>query len=158
MNGGFPHPSRPGHYGQHLTADVQSYLVLLASAMIPGTETYPSGGDAQVIGFIQDRASAEDVVRLGRLGELWPAGSVAEATVAVRSMEREDPDSFVYLRELLYHGYYSSHRVLAAMTDRGYAYRGAPQPLGYAITEAMQTPSVARGSFIPTDEVTRAGY
>lgn len=158
MSGGFPHPSRPGHYGQRLPGKLRDYLALVATAMIPGSETYPSGGDAQVVGFIEDRASAEDVVRLERLMELWPALAVTEATVAVRVMELDDPESFAYLRELLYHGYYASHRVLAAMTDRGYAYRGAPQPLGYEITETMKVPSVARGSYIPTEEVTRVTH
>jgi hypothetical protein len=155
VSGGFPHPSRPGHYRQVLPEDLWAYLTLVATAMIPGGEGYPSGAEAQVVGFVQDRASADDVVALQQLMVRWPASSASEAVVAATSMELEDPASFVYLRELLYHGYYSSHRVLAALTDRGYAYRGAPQPLGYEITETMSVPTVARGSYLPTEEVTR---
>lgn len=158
MSGGFPHPSRPGHYGLQLSPELQSYLGHLATAMIPGADAYPSGGDAHVVGFIQDRASASDVDAFEQVMDRWPASSVSEATGAASAMEHEDPASFTYVREFLYHGYYSSHRVLAAMTDRGYAYRGAPQPLGYEITETMNVPSEARGSYIPTEEVARVSH
>lgn len=151
----FPHTSRAGHHGLELGVDLLRYVGAVAGALIPGDEHYPSGADAQVASWIQDRASQNDVTVLTRLSELWPVGNGDDAASALASMEAVDPVSFAYLRELVYHAYYSSRRVLAAMSDRGYRYHGAPQPLGYRIAEAMQLPTKQRGSYIPTEEVHR---
>lgn len=149
----FPHPSRAGHYGIRFTPELLAYLAAVAGALVPGSDEYPSGRQAQVSTFIQDRSSAQDQVLLEGLMVRWPADSDPEATRAVQAMEEGDPSSFAYLRELVFHGYYSSHRVLAVMADRGYAYHGAPQPLGYKITDVMAVPTKSRGSYIPTSDV-----
>lgn len=153
MTTGFPHQSRPGHYAPTLTDDMQRFVATIADALIPGTDCYPSGGEAQVHLFVAERASQRDASMLSAIAERWPATSVDEATANLTAMERDDVPSFVFLREFVYHGYYSSRRVLAAMVDRGYRYHGAPQPLGYPQTEELLVPSARRGSFIPTDEV-----
>lgn len=158
MTAGFPHPSRPGHYTTAFDAEQQRYVATIASALVPGNDEYPEGGDAQVDLFVADRASDQDTRLLASIASRWPAATVAEAVRSLTAMESEDPASFLYLRELVYHGYYSSRRVLAAMVDRGYRYHGAPQPLGYPSTEELLTPSEQRGSFIPTDEVTRVAH
>lgn len=62
---------------------------------------------------------------------------------------------FAWFREFAYHGYYASPRILAALTDRGYEYHGAPQPLGYAIAEQMRKPQSHRGAYLPTEAVKR---
>lgn len=150
----FPHPSRPGHYGVIFDDELKSALAVLVSALIPGDSTYPTGAEAQVVDFIEARSSetdkqlAQDVV--GRCAH----DSVPSAASALRGLEGEDPLLFAWLRDFAYYGYYASRRVLAAMADRGYAYHGAPQPLGYTISEDMLIPSVRRGSFIATEEVT----
>ena len=153
MSAGFPHHSRPGHYAPTLTKELQQYVGTIAEALIPGSEDYPSGRDAQVHLFVADRASEQDARALSAIAERWPATSVEQATTNLTAMEVEDVASFVFLREFVYHGYYASRRVLAAMVDRGYRYHGAPQPLGYPKTEELLVPSAQRGSFIPTDEV-----
>lgn len=158
MTGDFPHPSRAGHYGLVLDEELLLALTALATALVPGGDGYPSGGDAQVAAFIQDRASETDRALLERLCGRWPSRTVEEAEQALSAMEVEDPTAFQYLRELVYHGYYSSHRVLATLADRGHAYHGAPQPLGYRITEEMRVPSRERGSYISTEEARRATH
>lgn len=82
--------------------------------------------------------------------------NVDSARAALEKVETENPELFAWLRAFVYHGYYSSPRVLAAMKDTGYGYHGAPQPLGYQISDDLLLPTKGRGSFIPTDEVSRA--
>jgi hypothetical protein len=151
----FPHPSRPDYYGLSFTPALATYVSVLASALIPGNSHYPSGGDAQVGRFIEQRSSPRDLEVLERMRAQWPATSVEEAHNRIQAMEIDDVATFVWLREFVYHGYYASRRVLAAMADLGYDYHGAPQPLGYRIDEAMTMPSGSRGTYIPTGEVTR---
>lgn len=158
MSRGFPHHSRPGHYGSDFPKELQGWVGEVASAFFPGSEGYPTGRQAQVAHFVAERASNEDVRTLSAIAERYPAEDVSGAVASLTSMERDDSVSFLYLRELLTHGYYASKRVLAAMVDRGYSYHGAPQPLGYPRSEELLIPSETRGSYIPTEEVSRVAH
>jgi hypothetical protein len=151
----FPHRSRPGIQGTTFPEELLSYLSLIATAVIPGDDVYPSGAEAQVPSFIELRASIMDLAAFESLMARYPAGSPGIAADRVAEMERDEPMTFAWLREFVYHGYYASHRTLAAMADRGYEYRGAPQPLGYTIDDVMMTPQAHRGSYIPTAGVKR---
>lgn len=153
MTAGFPHQSRPGYYTPTLSDGMRQYVAMVADALIPGTDGYPSGREAQVDLFVAERAGLQDASLLTAIAERWPARSVNQATTNLTAMEGQDVASFVYLREFIYHGYYSSGLVLSAMAARGYRYHGAPQPLGYPRTEELLKPSTGRGSFIPTDQV-----
>jgi hypothetical protein len=152
----FPHPSRPGYYRITFSEHLRDSLSMLASGLIPGGTGYPSGGDAQVATFIEDRASEPDRQLLETIVGRCDVTSPESAAATLAELESTDPSLFAWLREFVYHGYYASRRVLAAMADRGYAYHGAPQPLGYAIDVEPVVPTVRRGSYIPTAEVTRA--
>lgn len=158
MTDQFPHTSRAGYHGVTLSPELTAYLDAVSDALVPGNDRYPSGSAAQVSTFIQDRVSDKDVELLDSLRRLRPVTDANGAVVVLAEMEATDPTSFAYLRELIYHGYYSSRRVLAAMADRGYVYHGAPQPLGYRITESMRMPSTARGGYISTEEVRRVSH
>lgn len=149
----FPHTSRAGFYGLVFPSELLGYLDHVSDALLPGNKDYPCGSNAQVATFIQDRASANDQGIIEQICGQWPASSAAEALAALQEMEQADPVSFAYLRELVFHGYYSSHRVLAVMADHGYRYHGAPQPLGYTIDEVMSRPSRPRGRYIATEDV-----
>lgn len=149
----FTHRSRPGIQGTVFPNELLSYLSLLATAMIPGDELYPAGAEAQVPTFIEQRATTLDLTALESLMARYPAATAAIAIQRVIEMERAEPIAFAWLREFVYHGYYASHRTLAAMADRGYEYHGAPQPLGYRINDVMMTPQTRRGSYIATEEV-----
>jgi hypothetical protein len=155
VTAGFPHHSRPGHYGVVLSEELQQYIVTVASALFPGDEVYPSGEKAHVAHFVAERASEQDAEALATIANRWPAANMEQAKDSLIAMEREDSMLFSYLRELLVHGYYSSRRVLAAMVDRGYTYHGAPQPLGYPVGSELLLPTQQRGSYIPTEEVAR---
>lgn len=152
----FPHPSRPGFHGLTLPDELTAGLTCLLTAFLPGDGVYPSAAEAQVVHFIEQRMSEADLQLLRRIVAGRTLDSVEDGIAVVSQLEREDPAAFAELRQLAYHGYYASGRVLAAMADRGYAYHGAPQPLGYEITEEMALPSAERGSYVATGEVTRA--
>ncbi|CUR58787.1 hypothetical protein NOCA2540044 [metagenome] len=155
MAAAFPHTSRPGFHGLTLSPELSAYLAQLATALIPGDETYPSADEAQVVTFIQDRAAPDDLATLERLRREWNLADAPEVGSTLTELETGDPALFAYVTELVYHAYYSSRRVLAAMADRGYGYHGAPQPLGYAITETMAVPRRPRGSYVATEDVRR---
>ncbi len=157
MTTGFPHQSRPGHYALTLSDEMQQYLAMVAEALIPGTDSYPSGREAHADLFVAERASAQDASLLAAIADRWPATSVDQATTNLTAMEGQDVESFGYLREFIYHGYYSSHLVLSTMATRGYRYHGAPQPLGYPRTEELLVPTARRGAYIPTDKVNHVG-
>ena len=151
----FPHQSRPGYYGITFSGELKERLRVLVTAMIPGGESYPPAGEAQVVEFLEARSSGEDRDWLTDVAGRFDGKTVASATDALTQLEADEPDLFAPLLQFVYHGYYSSHRVLAAMTDRGYAYHGAPQPLGYVTDPNLLAPPSGKGSYIPTSEVTR---
>jgi hypothetical protein len=152
----FTHPSRPGYFGTTFSETLRRQVASLCDAMIPGDENYPSGSRAQVPAFIELRASEADRARFAALAERYPLDTPKEAALALSELEQTDLSTFGWIREFVYHGYYASPRVLAAMQDRGYDYHGAPQPLGYLLPGETGRPATPRGSYIPTSEVTRA--
>jgi len=155
---GFPHPSRPGYYGTVFSEEIRSALALFASALIPGEGTYPSAADAQVVRFVEERSSADDRARIEGLFADGVCESADAAKEAARTLESDRPTEFAWIRDFVYHAYYASRRVLAAMTDYGSEYHGAPQPLGYVITDPMLMPATPRGGYIATDEVSSVNH
>ncbi|MCW2598427.1 MAG: subunit 3 of gluconate 2-dehydrogenase [Frankiales bacterium] len=151
----FPHPSRAGYYDLTLPADLSERLTHLVTAMVPGGEGYPSAGEAQVVRFLEEHSSEADLTALQGIADRLTTPSVAAATAMLTELEAADPVLFGWWRDFVYFGYYASHRVLAALADRGYDYHGAPQPLGYRIARDPAVPTTKRGSYQPTNEVTR---
>ena len=152
----FGHPSRPGFYGVSFTPALNTQLGFLCDALLPGGGGYPSACEAQVPRFIEERSSPEDAGLLGAIIGDAACASASEASSHLESLERDNILSFQWLRQFAYHGYYASHRVIAAMNDHGYDYHGAPQPLGYALPGVTGLPAHSRGSYVKTEEVTRA--
>ena len=152
----FQHPSRPGFYGESFPPDIMQKVGDLCDALIPGDDEYPSACRAQVPRFIEDRCSPDDLRRLTSLTAGVACSSTSEAAALLRSLERDDSVSFQWLRQFVYHGYYASHRVIAAMNDHGYDYHGAPQPLGYVLSGETRLPAHGRGAYVKTEEVSRA--
>ncbi len=153
---GFGHPSRPGFYGVSFDPETTDKVGHLCDALIPGDDGYPSGCRAQVPRFVEDRCSPDDLRRLTAITAGAACSSASKATAVLENLERDDPLSFQWLRQFVYHGYYASHRVIAAMNDHGYDYHGAPQPLGYVLSGETGLPSHGRGAYVMTEEVTRA--
>jgi hypothetical protein len=153
LSAAFTHPSRPGFYGTLFSPELRHQLAQVCDLLVPGDEHYPSGSVAQVPRFVEERASHADLTRLEQvMASLTPTSAEALSASTAR-LESEDPVAFLWLRELVYHGYYASRRVIAAMTDRGYDYHGAPQPLGYRLPGTTTGPQTPRGSYIRTEEV-----
>lgn len=151
----FPHPSRPGHYGVVFDHDVRTALAVLVTALLPGDAVYPTGAQARVVDFIEARSSEADYTAAQAVVARCAHDSIEAAAASLQALERDDPQAFAWLYEFSCYAYYASGCVLSAMADRGYGYHGAPQPLGYQITQDMLVPSTGRGSYIATGEVTR---
>lgn len=156
MTADFVHPSRPGFYGTTFSSDLREQVARVCDALIPGDAHYPPATVAHVPLFIEERSSATDRDRLEQVLGAMTLTSEQEATDAVARLEVADPASFAWVRELVYHGYYASRRVIATMTDRGYDYHGAPQPLGYKLAGTTAGPQARRGSYIETEKVDSA--
>jgi hypothetical protein len=135
---------------------LRAALDSVARVLIPGDGSYPAGDEAGVGRFIAARADAGQISLLRRLSADLPVANPDQLPMALARLEHHDPVSFGRLRDAVYHAYYSSPRVLAALADRGYDYHGAPQPLGYPLGQAPATPAHARGSYLATSEVRRA--
>lgn len=153
MTAAFVHPSRPGFYGTEFSAELRDQLGTVCNTLIPGDGSYPSATVAHVPRFIEDRASAADRDRLEQIVGGLDLSSAVTASASVARLEAAEPVAFAWVRELAYHGYYASRRVIAAMSDRGYDYHGAPQPLGYRLPGTTRGPQERRGSYIQTEEV-----
>lgn len=152
----FPHPSRPGYYGIVVSDSQREAIAALVDALIPGDAHYPCASDAQVPDFLCARMGSDDLKLLNEVvADTKQPLTADEAERVIARLQEDRPVVFAWLRELTYHGYYASPRVLAAMTDRGYGYHGAPQPLGYSIAEEMLKPQSRRGVYLPTEAVTR---
>lgn len=151
----FAHPSRPGHYGVVFDDDLRSALAVLVTALLPGDDVYPCAAAARVVDFIEARSSASDHWTVQSVVARCAHDSAEIATAALQQLQVDDPGAFTWLYEFACYGYYASGRVLSIMADQGYAYHGAPQPLGYHISQDMLAPSAARGSYQATGQVTR---
>lgn len=147
----FPHPSRPDFYGIHFDEELKLSLALCVDILIPGYEEYPSASQARVVEFLESRSSSVDEEHFQQVcSYLSDSGMTVEG---MKSLEASKPDLFEWLKNFVYYGYYSSNLVLNALALRGYAYHGAPQPLGYSTSPDQPIPSATRSSFFATEEI-----
>lgn len=147
----FPHPSRPDYYGLTFSMRLKDSLAKCVDVLIPEDENYPSASDAMVVEFLESRSSSNDRERLEIIANLL--ASQQWSIVSMENFEREDNELFRWFRDFVYFGYYASNLVLVSLNKRGYAYHGAPQPLGYPTLRVQPEPIQTRGQFIPTSEV-----
>lgn len=128
----------------------------LADVMIPGDGRYPRASETTAVEFILRHCSPDDAAVLTQLLRSAPTRTEALGDW-LRQVERQQPDGFALLRNYLYYGYYSSKRLLAALAQLGYEYRGAPQPAGFVIAEPPPRPATPLGRYSRTEEVRHAG-
>lgn len=126
----------------------------LADVMIPGDERYPPASETNAVEFVVQQLSLDDAAALTALLRTAPAER-GDLGGWLRQVEQEQSDCFALLRSYLYHGYYSSKRLLATLAQLGCEYRGAPQPKGFDIQEPPPQPATLRGGFLRTEEVRR---
>jgi hypothetical protein len=129
----------------------------LADLLIPGDAAFPaaSATDAPDLALsrLYDRLPAE---------ELWVLFDDEQAPRVkdLKQLESELPELFFELRFALYFSYYEQPEVIKALRKLGHDYHQAPQPLGYTLDPfderpGFDLPSVARGSYKPTQEIER---
>lgn len=147
----FPHPSRPGYYGVVFSDNLKSSLSKCIDILIPGNADYPSASQARVVDFLESRSSSEDRENLEQVCMVLSDKGVS--VVGMQTFESENPELFEWFLSFVYYGYYASNLVLNALSARGYAYHGAPQPLGYQTPAEQPIPSKSRSSFFTTEEV-----
>src|SRR4051812_35260601 len=150
-------------------------LDALADTLIPGGDGFPAPSRVDVVSFVQRYVTPagqdarwypflteEDVKRhLDALGPLLVEGDEAARVRLVETLERDEPEFFARIRDLVYQAYYSRPEVIRAINQQlpaGRDYRITPQPFGYSsstIDWDDELLSRVKGTYIPTDEVRR---
>ena len=141
-------------------------LAALVEMLVPGDGEFPSASEIGVQAKLADRlvvmrgndavqALNEALTACG--GPLAPLGKEARSAVLSR-MERERPDDFLLVRNIVYLSYYESPAVHETIRAMGFTYNATPLPAGYAVGRfdpAADTPRHGRGHFVATAEVKR---
>jgi hypothetical protein len=141
-------------------------LAALVDVLVPGDEAFPPASAVGVQAKLADRLilmRGEDAVpalveTLAAAG--GPLARLARdaRTALLASLERERPDDFLLVRNIVYLSYYESPAVHVAIRAMGFTYHAAPLPQGYEVGRfdpATDTPRHGRGAFVRTDEVRR---
>lgn len=156
--------------------DIQrGVLATVADQLIPGGDGFPAPSQAGVVPFLARYIAPigqpnkwypfleeSDVRgRLDGLGEAFLGKNVDDQIETLRGLERDEPEFFGRLRDLVYHAYYSRPAVVQAINERlpaGRDLRVAPQPYGYSDTIIDwddELLSRVRGTYKRTEDVVR---
>jgi hypothetical protein len=141
-------------------------LADLVDALLPGDDSWPSGGAVGVqsilaLRLLEQRGKADfakvaqAIVASG--GPL--AGLDEEARIAVvRRFETSEPALFGWLRDAAYVAYYENPFVAEVINAKGHVYELRPHIKGYHIPRfdlERNTPRHGRGRYTPTEAVRR---
>jgi hypothetical protein len=141
-------------------------LAALVDMLVPGDDAFPPASEVGVQAKLTDRLilmRGEGAVQVlmealtaagGPLDRLGCDGRVA----VLSQIERERPDDFLLIRNIVYLSYYESPAVHEAIRATGFTYHAMPLPQGYDVGRfdpATETPRHHRGAFVRTDEVRR---
>jgi hypothetical protein len=141
-------------------------LAALVDVLVPGDGAFPSASEVGVQAKLADRltlmrgdgavpALIESLAAAGGpLARLEAGGR----TAVLGRIERERPDDFLLIRNIVYLSYYESPAVHEAIRAMGFTYHASPLPAGYDVGRfdpAADTPRHRRGAFVRTDEVRR---
>ena len=141
-------------------------LAALVDVLVPGDGAFPCASEVGVQAKLADRLTlmrGQGAVRalaeaLGACGgPLAPLDKHGRAAVLIR-IERERPDDFLLIRNIVYLSYYESPAVHEAIRAMGFTYNTAPLPRGYDVGRfdpVADMPRHGRGRFLHTDEVKR---
>jgi hypothetical protein len=141
-------------------------LAALVDVLVPGDDAFPCASEVGVQAKLADRltlmrgegavqALAEALIAAG--GPLARQGGDGRTAVLAR-VERERPDDFLLVRNIVYLSYYESPAVHEAIRAMGFTYHAIPLPVGYDVGRfdpATDTPRHGRGAFVRTDKVRR---
>jgi len=141
-------------------------LAALVDVLVPGDETFPPASEVGVQAKLADRWTqmrGEGAVHAIIEAHAATGGPLARldgdgrAAVLAR-VERERPDDFLLVRNIVYLSYYESPAVHEAIRAMGFTYHATPLPTGYDVGRfdaANDMPRHGRGAFVRTDEVRR---
>jgi hypothetical protein len=150
-------------------------LNAFADELIPPGDGFPAPSEVNVIEFIARYVApaGQEAKWFPYFGEdsfkarveAFPAGFThdrSEAKIAIlQTIEREQPEFFTRLRDLIYLAYYSRPEVVRAINrnlEAGKDYRATPQPYGYSdnmLDWDTTLLSRVRGTYKRTDAVKR---
>lgn len=148
-------------------ADAAADAAMLADfveVLIPGGDGWPSAAAVGVQGPLSTRLIGErgEEALPALLQALRTAGAPfagrpdKEREAIVRSLERDEPALFGWVRDAVFIAYYESPFVAAAINAKGHPYKLRPHLAGYAVPRfdrARDTPTHKRGHYVPTDQV-----
>jgi hypothetical protein len=141
-------------------------LAALVDVLVPGDDGFPCASEVGVQAKLADRLSlmrGEGAVH-ALIGALAAAGGPLhrlahdDHPAVLTRLERERPDDFLLIRNIVYLSYYESPAVHEAIRALGFTYHAIPLPIGYDVGRfdpASDTPRHGRGGFVHTDEVRR---
>jgi hypothetical protein len=141
-------------------------LAALVDVLVPGDGEFPRASEVGVQAKLADRLTlmrgegavhtlAEALVACG--GPLDRLHGDGRAAVLAR-IERERPEDFLLIRNIVYLSYYESPAVHEAIRAMGFTYHATPLPKGYEVGRfdpATDTPRHNRGHFLDTEAVRR---
>lgn len=141
-------------------------LAALVDVLVPGDGEFPCASEIGVQAKLADRLTLmrgqgavrgliEALAACG--GPLAPLDKDGRTAVLTR-IERERPDDFLLVRNIVYLSYYESPAVHEVIRAMGFTYNAAPLPAGYAVGRfdpVADTPRHGRGHFVDTSEVKR---
>jgi len=141
-------------------------LAALVDVLVPGDGEFPRASEVGVQAKLADRlivmqgqgavrALTEALTAAG--GPLARLDEDGRRTVLAR-IERERPDDFLLIRNIVYLSYYESPAVHEVIRVMGFTYNAIPLPGGYDVGRfdpATDMPRHQRGRFVATEEVRR---
>jgi hypothetical protein len=141
-------------------------LAALVDVLVPGDDAFPPASEVGVQAKLADRWTLMrgDGAVHALIDALAAAGGPLARldgdgrTAVLARVERERPDDFLLVRNIVYLSYYESPAVHEAIRAIGFTYHATPLPTGYDVGRfdaAGDTPRHGRGAFVRTDEVRR---
>ena len=141
-------------------------LAALVDVLVPGDDAFPPASEVGVQAKLADRwtvMQGDGAVHALIEALATAGGPLARLdrdgrTAVLTRIERERPDDFLLVRNIVYLSYYESPAVHEAIRAMGFAYHASPLPIGYDVgrfDSASDTPRHGRGAFVRTDAVRR---
>ncbi|TQM13324.1 gluconate 2-dehydrogenase subunit 3 family protein [Pseudonocardia kunmingensis] len=161
--------------GVRLTELQTAVLNAAADELVPGGDGFPAPSEVDVVSFIARYVAPAGVeprwfpffgeddlrARLDVLDRTFADANSAERVTVLEGLEREDPEFFTRLRNVVYHAYYSRPEVIRAMNrllPAAKDYRNSPQPYGYSdVMDDWDDELLGRvrGTYTRTEDVRR---
>ena len=138
----------------------------LVDLLVPGDGEFPAASEVGVQAKLADRlivlrgdgAVAELMEALAARGDPLAQLDEDAGRAVLARLERELPDCFLQVRNIVYLSYYESPAVHEAIRAMGFVYNAIPLPRGYDVGRfdpVTDLPRHGRGHFVATGDVQR---